>query len=451
MKSRITLIIIGVLVVLALTALNLSPIGRIFMPAGSGIMAKQLCTTVFVSGLDAEFAKRTYLDPILGTASNLIVVDVDTDEREVRASYFGLFWTQSALYRTGLGCTLRQDGHQLDSDLEMPAVDSFRPLELDSRHRTGNFDTSALDAALDAAFEDTATHQRQTLGIAVLHQGHLVAERYAPPASRETAFIGWSMAKSVMATLAGVLVQDGDIRLDTVPTALESVPGMQNITLEHLLRMNAGLDLYEDTSGADRTSQMLFTEPDMAGFTSAQARLHAPGDNWSYMSGNSLIVSHTLQHALGENLEDQVRALNERLFEPLGIYSAVVETDVSGTFVGSSFMAATAHDWARLAQLYLDGGRVGDHQLIPEDWAQTVARPTPGSNGEYGMGFWLPEPDDGLPEGTFMMFGFQAQIAMIMPQQELVIVRLGASIGDHSGNDALGRDIARSLRPSTGD
>lgn len=190
---------IGAVLLAGLLALNVSTIGRIYLPSGTGITAKQLCSMVFVSGLDTDYAKRVYIDPLLGDAASAISVDVDMAEGEVSASIAGLFWRQRAIHREGLGCTLVRGGSELDEDLAMPAAAPFQPMPLDDAYREVHFDVDALESAIDVAFEDP-DGRRNTLAVAVLHQGRLVAERYAAEASQDTRFIGWSMTKSITAT-----------------------------------------------------------------------------------------------------------------------------------------------------------------------------------------------------------------------------------------------------------
>ncbi|WP_412546621.1 serine hydrolase domain-containing protein [Maricaulis sp. MIT060901] len=432
----------------AIAYLNLSTVGRIYLPSGTGITAKQLCSMVFVSRLDEDFARQAYIDPLLGNAADLLSVSVNHDRQSVKASVFGLFWRQHAIYREGLGCTLDRGGRQFDRDLAIPFDQDFTPLELDSAHRDANFDVEAINAALDQAFADSVPAMRHTLGVAVLHQGRLVAERYAPQANRNTRFLGWSMTKSATATLAGVLVQDGDITLDHVPASFEGLEDRQDITLENLLRMNAGLAIREGNDGTDPNSQMLFTQRDMAAFAATRERLHAPGEHWEYMSGNTVLATRALQDQMGGTLEDQVIAMRERLFEPLGMHTAVMEPDASGTLIGSSYMYATAHDWARLAQLYLDGGLVDGERLIPANWPDLATDATPGSADPYGLGFWNPPASNNLPSGTYTMHGFQSQLAFIMPEQELIVVRFGATNYVSSGSYDLARSIAAALRPA---
>ncbi|WP_417477634.1 serine hydrolase domain-containing protein [Maricaulis sp.] len=440
----------GAVLTAAIVALNLSPIGQIYLPSATGIVAKQMCSLTWVSGLAPDRAKSLYLDPLLGGADSVLSYSIDEENREVSASLLGLFWTQRAVWRDGLGCTLVHGGHDFDPELEVPIARDFMPMQLDWEHREAVFDTEALDAAMASAFDKNHEDGRGTLGIAVLHQGHLVAELYASGASRETRFHGWSMTKSVIATLAGSLAQDGglDIRAEGEIPALAAVgdPRLDAITIEALLRMTGGLAIAELNNGTDPNSQMLFTQSDMPHFAATRQRLHAPGEHWQYMSGNTILASDALQRRLGDTLPEQVTALRARIFEPLDIYSAILEPGENGVFQGSSYMYATAQDWARLCQLYLDNGVVDGRRILPEDWYGIVAEPTPNSGGGYGMGFWLPTEATGLPPETIMMSGFQGQWGYVMPEQELVIVRFGATLGVSSRSGRLAREVVAALQ-----
>jgi CubicO group peptidase (beta-lactamase class C family) len=435
----------GALLVAGAIAFNLSPIGRIYLHSGTGIVAKQTCSLTFVSGLESERAQDLYVRPLLGAAADFISVNVDETDQEVRTSILGL-WGKRAVYREGLGCSLVHDRRNFDATAAVPMTQPHNTMPLNSVHRDTYFDGTALDAALDAAFADPEWGPRNTLGIAVLHRGELIAERYAEGLSAETRFHGWSMTKSFATTLAGVLEYQG--RVDTRATG--AVPALAeeraDITIEHLLRMTGGLAIAETNTGTDPTSEMLFNHGDMAHYAATRQRLHAPGEHWQYMSGNTVLANHAVQQALGETLEEQIAGVREILFEPLGMNTAVIEVDESGTMQGSSYMYATTHDWARLGLLYANNGMVGDQRLFAEDWAQRVATPTAASRGDYGMGFWIPNANANLPSDAYMMNGFQGQNGMILTQDELVIVRFGASNGISSGTFDLTRAVVDARR-----
>ena len=439
----------AVILVGGLAALNLSPVGRVYLPSGTGIVAKQTCSLTWVSGLDSEFARSVYLDPLLGAAGSVITTDIDEEARTVSAGVLGIFWKQTAVWRDGLGCTLVHDADAFDADLTVPVDQDFQPMEIDPAFRDAHFHTSALDAAIDAAFGDPETDARNTLGVAVLYQGQLVAERYAPQASRETRFHGWSMTKSAMTTLEGRLQYQGvlDIVAEGAVPSLSAVSGdYEDVTIEALLRMAGGFAIAETNTGFDPNSEMLFTQSDMTQYAATRERLHAPLEHWQYMSGNTIMATHTMQQQLGDDIPSHVQGLREVLFEPLNMYSPILEMDETGTFQGSSYMYATAQDWARLGWLYANEGMFDGERLLPEDWNAIVSTPTDGSNRAYGMGFWLPGEHDGVPEGTFMMSGFQSQWGFIMPEQDLVVVRFGATNRASSRSYELAAAVVSALR-----
>lgn len=440
--------ITGGIALAAIAALNISPIGRIYIPSGTGILAKQLCSMVFVSELDADYARSVYLDPLLGGAGGIMAVNLDEEAGTVTAAVGGLFWKQQAVHRDGLGCTLVHGDRSFDPDLAVPPSQDFQPLALDVNHRATHFDVDSLIAAIDGAFDDPANDRRNTLGVAVLHQGRLIGERYAHGAGPETAFLGWSMTKSMTATLAGALHYDGliDIHAEGVVPDL-AAHDRPDITLDHLLRMTAGLVITESNDGTDPTSQMLFTRGDMAAFAASRPRYADPGEHWEYMSGQTNLAMSALQARLGDTLAEQVAGVRAQIFEPAGIYSAIIEPDESGLLVGSSYMYASAHDWARLAQLYLDGGLAGEERVFAEDWPSIVSARTPGSQTDpYGLGFWMPADGADMPEGTYFMNGFQSQLAIIVPAHDLVIVRFGASNGVGARTFDLTRQVVAAMR-----
>ena len=417
--------------------LNTSTLGRIYLPSGTGITAKQTCSLVFVSGLDPEQAQDLYTRPLLGAAGQVITVNLDAERREVSAAVLGLFWRQRAVFREGLGCTLVHGSDAFDPSAALPEGVSD-PMTLDVAARDASFDPEALEGALDAAFTEDG---RNTLAALVLHDGRLVAERYAEGVDASTRLHGWSMTKSFATTIAGVLAQQGAVDITAegaIPALVEA--GRPDITIEQLLRMTGGLAGHELNDGTDPNSDMLFTESDMARFAATRETLAAPGARWEYQSGNTVLAGAGLEPHLGASPAEEMAALRALLLEPLGMGSAVLEADESGTLQWSSYMYATARDWARLGHVYVEGGLAPDGtRLLPEDWLARVSQPTPGSDGDYGMGFWTGFDD--LPAGTIAMQGFQGQYAFIMPAERLVIVRLGATNATASGAGDFARAV----------
>jgi len=158
------------------------------------------------------------------------------------------------------------------------------------------------------------------------------------------------------------------------------------------------------------------------------------GAVWSYSSGTAVILARLFQDAAGAHALEFVR---DRLFGPLGMQSATIETDARGTLVGSSYMYATARDWARYGQFLLQQGVWNGQALLPAGYVKLMVTPVAASGGQYGRGqVWLwgsdparpgenPDLQFGLPGDTFWMEGHDGQSIAIIPSDGLVVVRLG--------------------------
>jgi hypothetical protein len=434
---------IAVIVAVGLVWLNTSHIGRIFLPTATGITAKQVCSLTFVSGLDPDRARALYVDPLLGEPAALISANVDREDQSVHSRVLGL-WHNEAVYREGLGCTLVHNDRTFDHDLTVPWPQDPQYFELDIAHRDAVFDPAALEAAIESGFADP-DGLRNTLAVVVLHEGRLVAERYADGLSRENRLHSWSMAKSVAASLAGAMTLNGELDIHA-EGEIDLLDGRgaeaEATTIDDLLRMTGGRAVHEYNDGTDPNSDMLFTETDMAAFSASRERLHPPGAHWEYMSGDTVLATWEMQSRLGGTLAEQVRAVRERVFAPVGAYSPIFEADATGTLQGSSYIYATPQDWARLMQVYLDDGMANGQRVLPEGWRDYVTTPTPGSDGIYGSGFWLaPE----LTPQAFYMSGFQGQATLAIPEHDLVIVRMGATNYTSTGTWAMARQIIAAL------
>ena len=225
----------------------------------------------------------------------------------------------------------------------------------------------------------------------MLHDGRVVAERYAPGYGIDTPLLGWSMTKSVINALVGILVRQGRLSVAgpaPVPAWRDPSDPRHAITVEQLMRMTSGLALDETNTGFDPSSRMLSTEPDMAGFAESASLQAPPGTRYHYSSPSTLILSRIVRDAVGGRAEDVRRFAARELFAPLGMRGVTLEFDAAGTPVGSSYMYATARDWARFGLLYANDGVAGGRRILPEGWVGYSASPTPGSRDGYGAGFF---------------------------------------------------------------
>jgi CubicO group peptidase (beta-lactamase class C family) len=272
--------------------------------------------------------------------------------------------------------------------------------------------------------------------LVVVHRGQLVAERYAPGYGPDTPLQGWSMAKGVTAMLVGILVGQRALQLED-PVGLPEWEGdpRERLSIADLLQMSSGLDFEERYDGLlTDPAEMLFASHDAAGFALRRPLTAEPGSRWAYSSGSSNVLSLLMRRALGDD-ERYWRLPREALFDRIGATSAVLETDPSGTFVGSSFLYASARDWARLGLLLLQDGRWRGEQVLPSGWAGWLRQPAPAApSGCYGAHLWLnagtgpdgaDRPFPELPRDLCYFSGFQGQRVLMLPSHELVVVRLG--------------------------
>jgi CubicO group peptidase (beta-lactamase class C family) len=264
-----------------------------------------------------------------------------------------------------------------------------------------------------------------TLAVLVVQNGRLVAERYGPETTRDTPLLSWSMAKSITHALAGIVVGRGQLdvhRPAAVPEWTDPADPRRAITVDHLLRMTSGLVFVEDYVD-DRISDtiaMLFGDGrhDMAAFAASLPLAHPPNTVWNYSSGTTNIICRLLDAASG----GLAAVMNEGLFGPLGMRSARPGFDEAGTFVGSSYVHATARDFARFGLLYLRDGIWEGRRLLPEGWVDYARTPTPESEDlSYGAHWWL-WPGRG---GAFYASGYEGQYLVVVPSRDLVVVRLG--------------------------
>lgn len=312
-----------------------------------------------------------------------------------------------------------------------------------------------LARAVDTLFTDPALGE--TRAVVVMANGELAAERYAPGYGPDTRFVSWSMAKTITATLIGMLIADGRLALDDpAPLPHWQRPGDPRaaITIRHLLQMRSGLDHTESGANPAESSEvrMLFLDgrDDMAKWAEEQPLEAEPGRRFEYSSNTTVVLADIAARVLSDNSTDpetRRRAvadyLHARLFEPLGMTSVVPEFDAAGTVIGGSLMHATARDYARFGEMLRTKGAFRGTQIVPRQWVEAMTQPSPRSP-HYGLQTWLNRPlpeahgdsplfPDRAPHSLFAMIGHMGQYVLISPAQRLTVVRLGHS-------DAMQRD-----------
>lgn len=412
------------------------------IPIGCAYRAKAVCSALFVSG-------RTLADVLSIDVSadsyrimRLFPVTVDAERKTVGASFLGVC-SRTAVYRPGLGATLTA-----------AAPESLRPTELpraSSASKTWETAPSVTDqAVVDAAFKEVNPKRlRRTRAIVVIRDGRITAEQYAPGMNADMPLPGWSMSKSVLGLLIGARIREGALTLERqnlLPQWGSAEDPRSKISVDDLLRMQSGLSFAEVyTHPLSDVSQMLFNAEDTAAVAASRPSVSSPGEVWQYSSGTTNILSRILRGTFPSD-EAYHAYPRKTLFDPLGMTSAVFETDAAGTFVGSSFLFATARDWASLGLFCLEKGVRDGRAILPEDWMEYATTPTPRSpNGIYGAHWWLrlqkvmgggSRAEACIPQDAYYAIGHEGQVLTIIPSLKMVVVRLGMSIHIDAWNHA---------------
>ena len=223
----------------------------------------------------------------------------------------------------------------------------------------------------------------------VVHKGIPVAEAYKPQFNQKTRFLSWSMAKSFMNAMVGILVSEGKLDINQ-PAGIDEWKSddRSKITLNDLMQMQSGLKWNEDYGNRSDVTLMLHCEGDMALFAMEQPVALPAGTHWYYSSGTTNIVSYLIRKQFSNDSVYYVFADNQ-LFNKIGMPDAVLEVDPSGTWVGSSYLYATARDYARFGLLYQNDGVFNGERILPEGWVKYSTSSASASEGLYGSFFWL--------------------------------------------------------------
>jgi CubicO group peptidase (beta-lactamase class C family) len=409
--------------------------------------AQRLCSAIFVAGLDADFARTTLGDfnalaPVAQRIKSSPPI-IDRKLREVRITAPGRqpriarqVGSQGCVVLAESGAPLRFKPARIAPLLPDAAT---TPWPMGDRLPTGSpvgLDMKKIEAAVAAAFtpEDALTQ-----AFVVTWRGQIVGERYSLGASAETPLEGWSMGKSVVATLLGVLIQQGVYTLDqAAPIPGWQTPGdeRRTIRIRDIMQMSSGLrirseldpDYVHDARLPDH--YYYYTAPDAFAYAASRGLEWKPGTVGRYRNTDPVLGSYLVRLAV-EGRGENYHAFPQRaLFDHIGIRTAVLETDASGNFLMQGAELMSARDWARLANLYLQDGVWAGKRILPVGFVQFVSTPAPAwvadGRPNYGGFFWINRNRAlPLPEDAYYMVGAGGQLAIIVPSHDLVIVRLG--------------------------
>lgn len=356
-------------------------------------------------------------------------------EKYASASVYGLK-ERKAIYREGLGATLINDAFDVSKPYEIPKrtkVNNNLEYPFGNNEPKNftfeNVDYNKLKTAIKCAFDNQNEKVKNTRAVVVLYKNKIIGEQYDDGFNKNSKLLGWSMTKSITATYFGILQKQGRFDLSK-PAPINEWHKDQRaiITTSDLLHMNSGLEWVEDYGSICDATNMLFQDVDMTKSQVVKKVVFPPNLHWNYSSGTTNLLSGILRNHFKTH-QEYLDFWYSSLIDKIGMNSMVVETDMSGNYVGSSYGWATARDWGKFGTLYLNKGNWNGEQVFDESWINYITTPTQGSNGEYGAHFWLNAGGfyKDAPKDLYSSNGYQGQRVFIIPSLELVIVRLGTS------------------------
>lgn len=422
MKKFLKIIVVLLLVFLVYFKISIYP----KLDLVSGFAAKSVASGHFIDSRSLDLIQNTDNDiPLVKKATNVI----DDKNQWVTSSVFGLK-ERKAIYRKGLGCTLITDDFDVNAPYEIPhrsegKVGIFPYGDVKKDIILADVDYKKLNKIVANAFSKTA----KTRSILVVYKNQIIAEKYTDGFSENSKILGWSMTKSITATLYGILQYQKKIDLNK-PVALPEWQNdsRKNITYNDLLHMNSGLEWEEDYTKISDVTKMLFLAKNMGQIQAEKPQIGKPNQSWNYSSGTTNLLSLLLKKQF-KTQQEYLDFWYSALLDKIGMNSALVEVDMAGNYVGSSYGWATTRDWAKFGLLYLHKGNWNDEQLFDANWAKFVATPTPTSNNRYGAHFWLNASGKfpNTPREMYYCSGYQGQMVAIFPKHDLVIVRMGTN------------------------
>ena len=394
----------------------------------AGYSAKSTATSVFLGERSLAFTDKTdnNFSPV-----HLATDAIDTITKSATASVFGLL-TRKAIIREGLGSVLTLSKADENSPYLTPkrtiSKNKAMPYPLGDAPQKDtiftNVDYEKLNTTVSSIFG-----KRKSRAVVVLYKDQIIAEKYSEGFHKDSKILGWSMTKSILSTVFGVLEHQQKIQIqDKAPVASWQNDVRKEITIHNLLQMNSGLEWDENYDEISDATKMLFLERDMTKMQALKPLVGKPNESWYYSSGTTNLLSGILRDQFDTH-QEYLDFWYTDLIDKIGMHSMTLEADLAGNYIASSYAWATARDWGKFGLLYLHNGTWNGEQLFTKDWVDYVTTPTPTSEGIYGAQFWL-NADGGfkdVPKNMYYADGYKGQRVYVLPDQDLVIVRFGLS------------------------
>ncbi|WP_426094274.1 serine hydrolase domain-containing protein [Flavobacterium sp. DSR2-3-3] len=417
----------------------------------SGFSAKSMASGHFIDNRSPEMIAKGDNDiDMIDLARN----QIEEVGKFATASVYGLK-ERKAIYREGLGATLINDNFDVSKPYLVPKrtkLNNNLPFPYGNNEPKdsvfSNVDYIKLNAAVANAFDTKGQIKKRTRSLLVIYKDKIIAEKYDTGFDKNSKLLGWSMTKSITSTMFGILQKQGKYDIDKpAPIAEWKNDERKIITTNDLLHMNSGLEWEEQYDKICDATQMLFQAEDMTRVQLEKPAAFKPNTHWNYSSGTTNLLSGILRKQFKTH-QEYLDFWYSALIDKIGMNSMVIETDMTGNYVGSSYGWATTRDWSKFGLLYLHKGNWNGEQIFNENWVKYTATPTNTSNGRYGAHFWLNAgghfPD--VPRDMYYCSGFQGQMVAIVPSLDLVIVRMGLTEEPEFDFNGMLKGIVGSLK-----
>jgi CubicO group peptidase (beta-lactamase class C family) len=434
--------------------------------------AQVMCSAVFITGLDPEFAAENvgYFTAPYAERAKLGKPIIDRAGRAVHVTLPNGV-RRTARFLGDQGCVTLPMGRSslnfkpihVASVLPDPATQAWPMGDvLPADPLPPELDTAAVRAAVDTAFQPAAG---MTAAFVVTWKGRIIGERYGEGITAHTPLESWSMGKSLTATLMGILIKQGVYALEQaapIPEWQGRNDPRAKIRIADLMNMSSGLRIRApqdpdfDPSGPYPDHLYLYTGGVNSFHYAATRPLQwPPGTVGRYHNTDPVLVNYLVRVAVEQRGEEYLSFPRRALFDKIGIRSMVMETDPYGNFLTQGYELASARDWARLGNLYLQDGVWNGERILPEGFVQFVSTVAPAWAADrrpiYGGFFWI--NGNGLfpvPKSAYYMAGAGGQYALVIPSHDLVVVRLGHYKGEAAGNAGLTNALALLMRAVPG-
>jgi CubicO group peptidase (beta-lactamase class C family) len=295
-----------------------------------------------------------------------------------------------------------------------------------------------------------------TQAFVITWKGQIIGERYGAGANQNTPLEGYSMGKSISASLIGVLIEKGVYRLDQpapIPEWQGAGDKRQAIRIRDILQMSSGLRIRAEQDpdyvydGKYPDHWYYYTGDNAFAYAASRPQQWPPGLVGRYRNTDPVLINYMVRLAVEKRGEDYLTFPQRALFDKIGIRSAVLETDANGNFLTQGYNLMAARDWARLGNLYLQDGVWQGKRILPEGFTKFVSTPAPAwvADGRpvYGGLFWVNgDKKFPIPEDAYFMVGAGEQFTIMIPSHDLVVVRIGRYAGHRPSQAALRKSLA---------